>query len=207
MKRLLIVSPVVLAVLAGPTGCAAGGRTPSPPTMAGATTATMPAFLRVTGPAGGALLSVVRQEGTTTITSRVGGTKVVITGSGTRYTRRGRLLAVTRISTGGVRLKNAKGRTLWRVWISRGRVQVLRGERTPRYAFRREGDDRIRVLRGATVAGDVHATEEGARLVDARGAVLGTSSSRPANDMAVLLCAEVPPDLRVILSAALLPRL
>jgi hypothetical protein len=202
LKRLLLVSLVAL------TGCGIGGRTPSPasPTAssAGATTA-MPAFLSVNGPTGGPLLAVVRRDGTTTITSRLGGTKVKITGTDVGYTRHGRLLAVARPESGGARLLSASGRTLWWARTAHGVIQVRRGAKKVRYEFRRQGDDRILVRRGTTDIGAVRATEQGALLVDAQGTTIGISSSPPVEAMAVLMCDEIPPDLRAILTAALLP--
>jgi hypothetical protein len=203
LKRLLLVSLVAL------TGCGIGGRTPSPEsptaTSAGSTTA-MPAFLSVSGPTGGPLLAVVRRGATTTITSRLGSTKVKITGTDVRYTRNGRLLAVARPESGGARLLSASGRTLWWARTVHGVVQVRRGARKVRYEFRPQGDDRILVRRGTIEIGAVRATEQGALLVDAQGTTIGTSSSPPDEAMAVLVCDEIPPDLRAILTAALLPR-
>jgi hypothetical protein len=203
LKRLLLVSLVVL------TGCGIGGRTPSPAsptaTTSAGSTPMMPAFLSVSGPTGGPLLAVVRRDRTTTITSRLGGTKVKITGTDVRYTRHGRLLTVVRPETGGAWLLSASGRTLWRARTVHDVVQVRQGAKL-RYEFRRQGDDRILVRRGTTDIGAVRATEQGALLVDAQGTTIGTSSSPPAVALAVLVCDEIPPDLRAILTAALLPR-
>jgi hypothetical protein len=166
----------------------------------------MPAFLRVTGRPNGSLVAVVWRNGVTTIISRLGGTRVTIAGKAGRYTRRGRLVAVAKTYHDGVRLKTARGRTLWRAKISRGRVQIRRGETNVRYEFRPYGDDRIIVRQGTLLVGSVRAIEQGAEVVDARGAKLGLSSSPPGNDMAVLLCGEMPPDLRAILTSAMLRR-
>lgn len=202
MKRLLVVALVLLA------GCGNGGqaRTPAPPVTAQASATAMPAFLRVTGRPNGSLVAVVWRNGVTTITSRLGGARVTIAGKGGRYTRRGHLVAVVRTYRDGVRLKTARGHTLWRATIAHGRVQIRRGEMTVRYDFRPYGDDRIIVRQGTLLIGSVRATEQGAEVVDARGARLGLSSSPPGNDMAVLLCREMTPDLRAILTAAMLRR-
>jgi hypothetical protein len=149
-------------------------------------------------------MAVAWRDGVTTITSRLGGTKVTIAGKDGRYTRHGRLLAVVKTYRDGVRLKTSHGRTLWRARTVHGRVQIRRGETRVRYEFRRYGDDRIIVRQGTVVIGSVRAVEQGAVVVDARGTRLGLSSSRPGTDMAVLLCREMPPDLRAILAAAML---
>jgi hypothetical protein len=198
VKRLLVVSLVLVA------GCGSGGqvRTPAPPAPSTATA--VPAFLRVTGRPSGSLMAVVWRNGVTTITSRLGGAKVTIAGKAGRYTGRGRLLAVVKTYRDGVKLKNARGRTLWRAKILHGRVQIRRGETNVRYEFRPYGDDRIIVRQGTLVVGSVRAIERGAVVLDARGTRLGMSSSRPGNDLAVLLCREMAPDLRAILTAAML---
>lgn len=203
MKRLVVVALLVLAA-----GCGSGGQaqTPASPDPAQSTAIAMPAFLRVTGRPSGSVMAVVWRNGVTTITSRLGGTKVTIAGKAGRYTRRGRLLAVASTSRDGVRLKDIYGRTLWRARIGRYRVQIRRGETNPRYEFRRYADDRIVVRQGAILIGSVRPIEQGAEVVDARGVRLGLSSSRPGNAMAVLLCREMPPDLRAILTAAMLGR-
>jgi hypothetical protein len=85
-------------------------------------------------------------------------------------------------------------------------VQVRRGETAVRYEFRRSGDDRIIVRQGTVLIGTVRAVEEGAEVVDARGVRLGVSSSPPGTDMAVLLCRDMPPDLRAVLTASMLRR-
>lgn len=201
MKRLLVLALVLLA------GCGSGAQLKAPaspvPSSASASAA-MPAFLRVTGRPSGSVMAVVWRNGVTTITSRLGGTKVTIAGKAGRYTQRGRLLAVAGIYRDGVRLKSAHGRTLWRARIVHGRVQIRRGETNVRYDFRRYGDDRIIVRQGAFLIGSVRAIEEGAVVLDARGIRLGLSSSPPGYDMAVLLCREIPPDLRAVLTAAML---
>ena len=201
MKRLLVVSLVVLA------GCGSDGRVRTPPvspTAVRSSATAMPAFLRVTGRPNGSLVAVAWRNGVTTITSNLGGPRVTIAGKAGRYTRHGRLVAVARTYRDGVRLKTAHGRTLWRVKISRSRVQVRRGERNVRYEFRPYGDDRIIVRQGLLLVGSVRAIEQGAEVVDARGVKLGLSSSPPGNDMAVLLCREMTPDLRAVLTAAML---
>jgi hypothetical protein len=166
----------------------------------------MPAFLRVTGRPGGSLVAVAWRNGVTTITSELGGKRVTIAGKAGRYTRHGRLVAVAKTYRDGVRLRTAHGRTLWRVKIFHGRVQVRRGEKNVRYEFRPYRDDRIVVRQGLLVVGSVRAIEQGAEVVDARGARLGLSSSPPGNDMAVLLCREMGPDLRAVLTATMLRR-
>lgn len=200
MKRLLVVALVVLA------GCGSAGqvRTSAPPVSTPSSATAMPAFLRVTGRPSGSLMAVVWRNGVTTITSRLGGTKVTIAGKAGRYTRSGRLVAVGKTSRDGVRLRDAQGRTLWRAKISRGQVQILQGETNVRYELRRYGDDRIIVRQGAVLIGSVRAMEQGAEVLDARGVRLGLSSSPPGDDMAVLLCREITPDLRAILTVALL---
>ncbi len=202
MKRLLVVALVVLS------GCGAGGRLRTPPSPSPApgrsSAAAMPAFLRVTGRPSGSLVAVAWRNGVTTITSRLGGTRVGIAGRSGGFTRHGRLIAVARTSHDGVRLKSAHGRTLWRVRTVRGRVQIRRGERDVRYEFRRDADENIVVRHGTATVGSVRAIENGAELVDARGVRLGVSSSPPDEDMAVLLCREIPPDLRAVLTAVLL---
>lgn len=164
----------------------------------------MPAFLRVTGRPSGTVMAVVWRDGVTTITSKLGGTKVTIAGKAGRYTRRGRLVAVVKTSRYGVRLASPRGHTVWRVRILHGRVQVRRGETRVRYEFRRHRDGRIVVRQGPILIGIVRPVEQGAVVVNARGVRLGLSSSRPGNDMAVLLCREMAPDLRAILTAAML---
>jgi hypothetical protein len=166
----------------------------------------MPALLRVTGRPSGSLVAEVRRNGTTTIISRLSGTRVTIGGKSGRFTRHGHLVAVAKTYRDGLRLKTARGRTLWRVKIFRNRVQVRRGETNVRYEFRPYGDDRIIVRQGLAVVGSVRALEDGAEVVDARGVRLGRSSSPPGNDMAVLLCRDMPPDLRAVLAAAMLRR-
>jgi hypothetical protein len=200
VKRLLVVALVVLA------GCGNGGRAQtSAPTIPITPSATaLPAFLRVTGRPSGSLMAVVWRNGVTTITSRLGGTKVTIAGKAGRYTKHGRLVAVARTSSDGVRLKNARGHTLWRAKILHGRVQIRQGETNVRYEFRHYADDRIIVRQGTLLIGSVRPTEQGAEVVDARGVKLGVASSPPGNDMAVLLCQEMAPDLRAILTPALL---
>lgn len=202
MKRLLVVGLVVL------TGCGSAGRppAPAPPAAAETTTAAMPAFLRVSGRPSSSLVAVVWRNGVTTITSRLGGTRVTIAGKAGRYTSDGRLLALAKTYRDGVRLRTTRGRTLWRVRIVGTRVQIRRGETDVRYDFRRYGDGRIIVRQGMFLVGSVRPVEQGAEVVDARGVRLGLSSSPPGNDMAVLLCREVPPDLRAILTAAMLRR-
>jgi hypothetical protein len=200
VKRLLVVALVVLA------GCGSAGqvRTSAPPVSAPSSATAMPAFLRVTGRPSGSLMAVVWRNGVTTITSRLGGTKVTIAGKAGRYTRSGRLVAVGKTSRDGVRLRDAQGRTLWRAKISHGQVQILQGETNVRYELRRYGDDRIIVRQGVVLIGSVRAMEQGAEVLDARGVRLGLSSSPPGDDMAVLLCREITPDLRAILTVALL---
>ncbi|WP_285626861.1 hypothetical protein [Actinoallomurus iriomotensis] len=204
MKRLLQVT-VALVVVAG---CGNGGQLPAsaPVAPSESSAVAMPAFLRVSGRPTSSMMAVVWRNGVATITSRLGGRKVTIAGKAGRYTRNGRLLAVVRNYRDGVRLKNATGATLWRARISRTQVQILRGETEIRYVFRPYGDDRILVRQGTLLVGSVRAVENGAELVNAGGVRLGTSSSRPGNDMAVLLCAEIPPDLRAILTAVLIRR-
>jgi hypothetical protein len=164
----------------------------------------MPAFLRVTGRPSGSLMAVVWRSGVTTITSRLGGTKITIAGKAGRYTRSGRLVAVAKTYRDGVALRDAQGRTLWRTKISGGQVQIRRGDTSVRYLFRHYGDDRIIVRQGAVLIGSVRAIERGAEVVDARGARIGLSSSPPGDDMAVLLCREITPELRAILAVAML---
>jgi hypothetical protein len=200
VKRLLVVALVVLA------GCGSGGRVqtaaPSIPIQPSATA--MPAFLRVTGRPSGSLMAVVWRNGVTTITSRLGGTRVTIAGKAGRYTKAGRLVAVAKTYSDGIKLKNARGRTLWRAKLLHGRVQIRQGETNVRYEFRHYADDRIVVRQGLILIGTVRPVEQGAEVVDARGVKLGLSSSRPGNDMAVLLCHEMAPDLRAILTTAML---
>jgi hypothetical protein len=202
VKRLLVVALVVVA------GCGSGGqvRTSAPAAPSQTSATAMPAFLRVTGRPNGSVMAVVWRNGVATITSRLSGRKVTIAGRGGRYTRDGRLVAVARSYRDGIRLKNAAGRTLWRVKISRTQVQVRRGETEVRYVFRPYGDDRILVRQGLLLIGAVRAVEDGAVLVDARGTRLGVSSSPPGNDMAMLLCHEMSPDLRAVMTAAMLRR-
>jgi hypothetical protein len=201
VKRLLLVLLFLLA------GCGGGGTPPvSVPPMPATTPMAVPVFLRVTTGSGGSLLAVVQRNGTTRISSALGGRKVTITENGGRYTRKGRTLAVAKTYGDGVKLKSAAGRTLWRARISSGRVQVRRGEANLRYEFERAGDDRVKVKRGSTEIGDVRTIEQGSRLDLADGATLGLSSSPPGNGLAVLLCREIPPDLRAVLAAAVLAR-
>ena len=202
MKRLLVVALVVVA------GCGNDGpvRTPAPSATVQPSATAMPAFLRVTGRPSGSLVAVAWRNGVTTITSELGGRRVAIGGRAGRYTRHGRLVAIAKTYRDGVRLKTSRGRTLWRVKISGSRVQVRRGETNVRYEFRPYGDDRIIVRQGPFVVGSVRATEQGAEVVDARGVRLGLSSSPPGDDMAVLLCREMGPDLRAVLTATMLRR-
>jgi hypothetical protein len=200
MKRLLVIVLVLLA------GCGSGGqtRTSAPLASTSPSMTAMPAYLRVTGRPSGSFMAVVWRDGIATITSRLSGKKVTIAGEAGRYTRHGHLLAVVRDSRDGVRLRNARGRTLWWARISHGQVQIRRGETRVRYAFRKYADGRIVVRQGAVVVGSVRPVEQGAVVMDARGVRLGESSSPPGNDMAVLLCREIPPDLRAVLTAAML---
>lgn len=203
MKRLLVVALVVLA------GCGNGGpaRTSSAPSISIQPSATaMPAFLRVTGRPNGSLVAVVWRNGVTTITSRLGGTRVTIAGKAGRYTKSGKLVAVAKTYHDGIKLKNARGRTLWRAKIAKNGVQIRQGETTVRYEFRHYADDRIVVRQGLLLIGTVRPIEQGAEVVDARGVKLGLSSSPPGNDLAVLLCQEMAPDLRAVLTTAMLRR-
>lgn len=207
MKTLRLL--VILSLL---TGCAGHGgpKVPHTPTPT-VTPPVMPAYLRVTeGPTGGGegrtILVITERADRTSIASRLGNAKVSITGQDGRYTRGGRVVAVVATSTDGFRLKNASGRTLWRVRITAARVQVRRGETTTRYEFRTLSGGRIKVRRGGTDIGDVRAIEQGALLTDTTGLTLGLSSSPPSASMAVLLCREVPPDLRAVLAAVFLAR-
>lgn len=204
MKRLLAVT-VALVVLAG---CGRDGQVPTsaPVSPSQSSTVAMPAFLRVTGRPTSTMMAVVWRNGVATITSRLSGRKVTIAGKAGHYTRNGRLLAVARTYRDGVRLKDANGVTLWRARISRTLVEIRRGETEVRYTFRPYGDDRIIVRQGTLLVGNVRAVENGAELTDASGVRQGVSSSRPGDDMAVLLCSEIPPDLRAILTAVLLRR-
>ncbi|GAB2804070.1 hypothetical protein GCM10027176_06190 [Actinoallomurus bryophytorum] len=195
---------VALVVLAG---CGNGGaaRTSSAPSISIQPSATaLPAFLRVTGRPNGSLVAVVWRNGVTTITSRLGGAKVTIAGKAGRYTKRGRLVAMAKTYHDGVKLKNARGHTLWRAKVAKKVVQIRQGETAVRYEFRHYADDRIVVRQGLVLIGTVRPIEQGAELVDARGVKVGLSSSPPGNDMAVLLCAEMPPDLRAVLTTAML---
>lgn len=200
MKRLLVIALVVLA------GCGTGAQTrtsaplPSPST----TTTELPAFLRVTGRPDGSVMVVIWRNGIAAITSRLSGKRVAIAGKAGHYTRNGRLLAVVRNYRDGVRLNNSRGVTLWEARIVHGRVQIRRGQTRVRYEFRRDADGRIVVRQGAVVVGSVRPVEEGAVVLDAQGVRVGESSSPPGNDMAVLLCREITPDLRAVLTAAML---
>lgn len=199
MKRLLVIALVVL------TGCGSGAQTPTSAPLPSTTSAiATPAFLRVTGRPSGSLMAVVWRNGIATITSRLSGRKVTIAGRAGRYTRNGRLLAYVRDYTNGVRLRNATGRTLWEARIAHGQVQIRRGETRVRYEFQHYADGRIVVRQGSVVVGSVRPVEEGAVVVDSRGVRLGQASSPPGNDMAVLLCREMAPDLRAVLTAAML---
>lgn len=207
MKRLLVVAVALVApvVLAG-CGVDKGVRTSAPTAPVQTSATAVPAFLRVTGTPSGSVMAIAWRNGVTTITSRLGGTKVTIAGKAGRYTRNGRLVAVAKTYRDGVRLKTARGHTLWRAKISHSLVQIRQGETTVRYEFRHSADDRILVRQGTILIGTVRPLEQGAEVVDAHGAKLGLSSSRPGDDMAVLLCREMPPDLRAVLTAAMLRR-
>ncbi len=200
MKRLLVVALVFLA------GCGSAAPVRAPAPSASTATLAMPAFLRVTGRPSGSLMAVAWRNGITTITSRLSGTKVTIAGKGGRFTRHGRLLAIVKTSSDGVRLRTTHGRTLWRARIGRTRVQIRRGETYVRYEFRHYADGRIVVRQGALLVGTVRPVEQGAAVLDARGVRLGIASSPPGNDLAVLLCREITPDLRAILTASMLRR-
>jgi hypothetical protein len=200
VKRLLVVALVVLA------GCGNGGRAriAAPSISIQPSTMAMPAFLRITGRPSGSLVAVVWRNGVTTISSRLGGVRVTIAGKSGRYTKSRHLVAVAKTYHDGVRLKNARGRTLWRAKIVKDKVQIRRGETNVRYEFRHYADDRIVVRKGLLLVGTVRPIEQGAEVMDARGAKLGVSSSPPGNDMAVLLCQEMAPDLRAVLTTAML---
>ncbi len=201
MKRLLPLVPLFLF-----TGCGSGTETPAagPPVAAAPTSTTLPVFLRVTTGHSRSLLTVVEHDGKTTIVSRLGGTTVTIAGQNGRYVRRGRLLIEAKRYSDGIKLKTAAGRTLWRAKIAAGRVQIRRGEVTTRYEFRRESAGRIKVEQGAVELGDVRAVEQGTRIESAGGATIGVSTSRPGTALAVLFCREMAPDLRAVLTAAML---
>ena len=201
MKRLPALVLVLLA------GCGNGGQVRAPATPTPSTSVAVPAFLRVSGRPSGSLMAVVWRNGGTTITSRLSGRKVTIAGKAGRYTRGRRLVAVVKNYRDGVRLRTSHGHTLWRARTVHGRMQIRRGDTQVRYEFRRYGDDRIIVRQGTILIGSVRAVEQGAVVLDARGVRLGVSSSRPGNDMAVLLCREMAPDLRAVMAAALLRHL
>jgi hypothetical protein len=200
VKRLLVVALVVTA------GCGVGteAEPAAPSTAIPSTSAAMPAFLRVTGRPAGSLMAVVWRNGVTTITSKLAGTKVTISGRAGRYTKNGRVLAVAKTYKDGVRLKSARGRTLWRVkMMPRDEVQIRHGETDIVYEFHHYNEERINVRKGTLLVGSVRAIEQGAQVIDAQGIKLGMSSSPPGNDMAVLLCSDMPPDLRAILTAVM----
>lgn len=198
MKRLLAVALLAL------TGCGSGEQAPASAPLPSPSATAMPAFLQVTGRPSGSLVAVVWRNGIATITSRLSGRKVTIAGQGGRYTRRGRLLVYVRDYTNGVRLWNSHGHTLWEARLTQGRVQIRRGETNVRYEFRRYPDGRIIVRHGTVVVGSVRPVEEGAVVMTASGLRLGQASAPPGNDMAVLLCREMSPDLRAVLAAAML---
>jgi hypothetical protein len=206
VKRLLVVVALVAPVALAGCGVDRGVRTSASPLPVQPSATALPAFLRVTGTPSGSVMAVAWRNGVTTITSRLGGTKVTIAGKAGRYTRNGRLVAVAKTYRDGVRLRTARGHTLWRAKILQDRVQIRRGETAVRYEFRHAEDDRILVRQGTILIGTVRPIEEGAEVIDARGAKLGLSSSRPGDDMAVLLCREMAPDLRAVLTAAMLGR-
>ncbi len=163
-------------------------------------------LLRVSTTSSGMPLNVMEAGDRVAIDSRLDGAKAAITASGGRYARGDRTLAVAKTYPDGVKLKDASGRTLWRAKISHGRMRIRRGEDAERYEFRHEPGGRIKVVQGGTEVGDVRPAELGARIEDAAGATLGVALSPPADDMAVLLCREMPPDLRAVLAAVLLAR-
>lgn len=190
-----------------PAGCS-GGRGASRTTAAPSPTAVsgIPIYLRVTTASGGPLLVVAVVGATTRITSRLGGAPVAITGTGGRYTEGRRMIALITSSPDGVKLKNTAGRTLWRARLSAGRVRIRRGEADTRYEFRREADGRIKVKRGETEVGAVRPLEQGATVETRDGVTVARSGTVPSDGLAVLLCREVPPDLRAVLVAALVAR-
>ncbi len=200
MKKLLPIVPLFLL-----TGCGSGGEpvASSPPVAAPAATS-LPIFLRVTTGHSRSLLTVVEHDGKTTIVSRLGGTTVTIAGQNGRYIRRGRLLIEAKRYPDGIKLKTAAGRTLWRAKVAAGRVQIRRGEVSPRYEFRRESEDRVKVAQGTVEIGDVRAVEQGTKIETAAGVALGYSTSRPGTALGVLFCQQMAPDLRAVLTAALL---
>lgn len=206
MNRTLICPAVAAAVLllAGCSDGRGGARTTAAPSPTTAPAA--PVYLRATTAAGGPLLVVATAGGTTKIASRLGGAPVRITGTGGRYTEGGRVVAVAMSYADGVTLKNTAGRTLWRAGISAGRVRIRRGDTATRYEFRRGADGRIRVQQGRTEAGAVRPQEQGATVETRDGVTVARSRSAPSIGLAVLLCREVPPDLRAVLVAALVPR-
>jgi hypothetical protein len=204
MNRTMFGSAALTAAALLLAGCSGGGggdrTTPAPPPTTASPT---PAYLRVTAPAGGPLLTVATSGTTTRVTSRLGGAPVTLTGTDGRYADGGRVVAVVRSSADGVKLKDAAGRTLWRVKIAGGQVRIRRGESDTRYEFRHEADGRIKVKQGRTEVGDVRPEEQGAKVETADGATVGRSGTAPSTGLAVLLCREVPPDLRAVLAAAL----
>jgi hypothetical protein len=199
--------PAVAAAALLLAGCS-GGRSSARTTAAPSPTITSatPVYLRVTVAAGGPLLVVATAGGTTRITSRLGGAPVTITGTGGRYTEAGQVVAVAKSYGDGVKLKDIAGRTLWRAKISAGQVRIRRGETATRYEFRREADGRIKVKQGQTEVGAVRPQEQGAKVETRDGVTVARSGSAPSTGLAVLLCREVPPDLRAVLIAALVAR-
>ncbi|MEV5752970.1 hypothetical protein AB0L00_34575 [Actinoallomurus sp. NPDC052308] len=207
MKRTASGLVAAVLLLAGCSGGGGGDRTTTAPPPSPTTGSAAPAYLRVTTAAGGPLLLIDTTGGTTRITSRLGGASVTITGADGRYTEGGRVVAVVKPSADGVKLKDTAGRTLWRAKLAGGRVRIRRGESDTRYEFRHEADGRIKVKQGRTEVGDVRSLEQGTKVETAAGATVARSGTAPSTGLAVLLCREVPPDLRAVLAAALASRL
>ncbi|MCO5994099.1 hypothetical protein [Actinoallomurus rhizosphaericola] len=197
----LTATALLLAGCSGGGNGGSGERETAPP--APTTASAAPAYLRVTTAAGGPLLTVDTAGATTRITSRLGGAPVTITGTDGRYAEGGRVVAVAKSAADGVKLKDTAGRTLWRAKVAAGQVRIRRGESDTRYEFRREADGRIKVKQGQTEVGDVRPEEQGAKVETADGATVARSGAAPSPGLAVLLCREVPPDLRAVLAAAL----
>lgn len=192
MRRTALLLALLLVAGCGGSSHKQGAPLPSPAVQT-----------RVTGDGGGTLLDVSRSGGTTTITSSLGGEPVTIKGTGDEYTENGRPLAVVKADSGDIKLKDAAGRTLWRLKIASDKVKVRKGESDERYTLKTESADRVKVKQGDKEIGNVRKSGSGAVVKTADGHTVARTATYNGNALALLLCTEIPSDLRALLTVQL----